>query len=84
MDERQLLSIAVDPRVGRSGVGTELFNALCDWFRSSGAEDFGIIASKTQTAALQFYNRCGAVKVGEMRLGGLNSIRFHYALPPAV
>jgi ribosomal protein S18 acetylase RimI-like enzyme len=84
MDERQLLSIAVDPLVGRSGVGTELFNALCDWFRSSGVEDFGIIAAKTQTAAVQFYDRRGAVKVGEMRLGGLDSIRFHYALPPAV
>jgi ribosomal protein S18 acetylase RimI-like enzyme len=84
MDERQLLSIAVDPRDGRSGLGTDLFNTLCDWFRSNGAEDFGIIAAKTQAAALQFYKRRGAVKVGEMTLGGLSSIRFHYALRPGV
>jgi ribosomal protein S18 acetylase RimI-like enzyme len=84
MDERQLLSIAVDPQDGRLGLGTDLFNALCDWFRSRGAQDFGIIAATTQTAALHFYHRRGAVKVGEMTLGGLSSIRFHYTLPSAL
>jgi ribosomal protein S18 acetylase RimI-like enzyme len=80
MDERQLLSIAVDPDDLRSGVGTGLFNALCDWFRSRGAEDFGVIAAKTQTAALDFYKRRGAAEVGETRLGGLSSIRFRCVL----
>ena len=82
MDERQLLSIAVDPGDLRSGVGTGLFSALRGWFRSQGAEDFGVIAAKTQTAALHFYRRCGAAEVGETRLGGLSSIRFRYALRP--
>ena len=80
MDERQLLSIAVDPGDLRSGVGIGLFNALRGWFRSHDAEDFGVIAAKTQTAALHFYRRCGAAEVGETRLGGLNSIRFRYVL----
>ena len=81
MDERQLLSIAVDPIELRSGVGTGVFSALCDWFRSCGAEDFGIIAAKTQTAALHFYRRRGATEVGETSLGGLSSIRFRCGLP---
>lgn len=80
MDERQLLSIAVDPGDLRSGVGIGLFSALRGWFRSHGAEDFGVIAAKTQTAALHFYRRCGAAEVGETRLGGLSSIRFRYVL----
>jgi GNAT superfamily N-acetyltransferase len=80
MDERQLLSIAVDPRNLRSGVATGLFAALCGWFRSRGAEDFGVIAAKTQTAALQFYKRSGAVEVGETTLGGLSSVRFRCVL----
>ena len=80
MDERQLLSIAVDPRDLRSGVGIGLFSALRGWFRSHGAADFGVIAAKTQTAALHFYRRCGAAEVGETRLGGLSSIRFRYVL----
>jgi GNAT superfamily N-acetyltransferase len=83
MDERQLLSIAVHPDDLRSRVGTGLFSALSDWFRSRDAEDFGVIAAKTQTAALQFYRRCGAAEVGETRLGGLSSIRFRCALHPA-
>jgi hypothetical protein len=83
MDETQLLSIAVDPRDLRSGVGTGLFGALCDWFRSRGAEDFGVVAAKTQTAALQFYRHCGAAEVRETTLGGLSSIRFRCALRPA-
>ncbi|HEY7665353.1 MAG TPA: GNAT family N-acetyltransferase [Xanthobacteraceae bacterium] len=80
VDERQLLSIAVAPGDLHSGVGTGLFGALCDWFRSRGAEDFGVIAAKTQTAALHFYRRCGAAEVGETRLGGLSSIRFRCVL----
>jgi ribosomal protein S18 acetylase RimI-like enzyme len=80
MDERQLLSIAVDPSDLRSGVGTGLFSALSGWFRSHRVEDFGVIAAKTQTAALHFYRGCGAVEVGETRLGGLSSIRFRYVL----
>ena len=63
MDERQLLSIAVDPVELRFGVGNGVFSPLCDWFRSCGAEDFGIIAAKTQTAALYFYRRRGATEV---------------------
>src|SRR5262245_23491055 len=82
MDERQLLSIAVDPDDLRSGVGTGLFSALRGWFRSQGAEDFGVIAAKTQTAALHFYRRCGAAEVGETTLGGLGSIRFRCLLRP--
>jgi ribosomal protein S18 acetylase RimI-like enzyme len=82
LDDRQLLSIAVDPSRGRLGIGTELFKALCDWFRLRGAEDFEIIAATTQAAALQFYKRLGAVEVGETRLGGLGSIRFRYVLRP--
>jgi len=80
MDERQLLSIAVDPGDLRSGVGIGLFSALRGWVRSHGAEDFGVIAAKTQTAALHFYRRCGAAEVGETTLGGLSSIRFRYVL----
>jgi GNAT superfamily N-acetyltransferase len=80
IDERQLLSIAVDPGDLRSGVATCLFNALREWFRSHGAEEFGIIAAATQTAALHFYRRCGAAEVGETTLGGLSSIRFRCTL----
>jgi ribosomal protein S18 acetylase RimI-like enzyme len=83
MDERQLLSIAVDPGCSRLGMGTDLFNALCDWFRICGAENFGIIAARTQTAALQFYKRRGATEVGETRLAGLDSVCFRYVLHPA-
>jgi ribosomal protein S18 acetylase RimI-like enzyme len=84
MDERQLLSIAVDPGAIRSGVGTNLFVALCGWFRSRRVADFGIIAAKTQTAALHFYSRCGAVQVGETTLGGLSSIQFRCVVPSDV
>ena len=80
MDERQLLSIAVDPADLRSGVGSGLFSALRGWFRSHAAEDFGVIAAKTQTAALHFYKRCGAAEIAETKLGGLSSIRFRYVL----
>jgi ribosomal protein S18 acetylase RimI-like enzyme len=82
LDDRQLLSIAVDPNSGRMGIGTELFKALCNWFRLRGARDFEIIAATTQAAALQFYQRRGAVVVGETTLGGLGSIRFRYVLRP--
>jgi GNAT superfamily N-acetyltransferase len=82
LDDRQLLSIAVDPPSGRSGIGTALFDALCDWFRVTGVDYFEIIAATTQTAALQFYGRCGAVEVGKTRLGGLDSVRFRYDLRP--
>ena len=80
MDERQLLSIAVDPDDLRSGVGIGLFTALGGWFRSHGAEDFGVIAAKSQIAALHFYRHCGAAEIGETKLGGLSSIRFRYVL----
>ena len=80
MDERQLLSIAVDPGDLRSGVGTGLFSALCDWFRSRGAEDFGVIAAKTSDCRTGFLKRRGAEEVGETRLGGLSSIRFRCEL----
>jgi Acetyltransferase (GNAT) family len=80
MDERQLLSIAVDPDDLRSGMGIGLFGALRDWFRSHGAEDFGVIAAKTQSGAPHFYRCCDAAEVGETRLGGLSSIRFRCVL----
>jgi ribosomal protein S18 acetylase RimI-like enzyme len=83
IDERQLLSIAVDPGDIRAGIGRTLFHGVQDWFRSQGADDFGIIAARTQIAALEFYRRCGAVEVGETSLGGLSSIRFRRAVPPA-
>jgi GNAT superfamily N-acetyltransferase len=82
MDERQLLSIAVDPSFIRSGVGTNLFTALRGWFPSRGVDDFGIIAAKTQSAAREFYSQCGAVNVGEMTLGGLSSIQFRCVVRP--
>lgn len=82
VDDCQLLSIAVVPDCGRSGVGTVLFGAICDWFRQRGADQFEIVAAKTQLAALSFYVRRGAAKVGETNLGGLNSVLFRHIIRP--
>ena len=76
--ERQLLSIAVDPQIGRLGVGTGLFNAL--WFRQGRGRFWHYRRHDTdgRAALLRPPRRS---KVGEMTLGGLSSIRFHYTLP---
>lgn len=76
--DRQLLSIAVATEYGRSGIGRVLFHALALWFRQHGAEHFDILSAFSQKAALQFYERHGASKVGETTLGGLPSILFRY------
>jgi GNAT superfamily N-acetyltransferase len=84
LDDRQLLSIAVDLGSSRLGIGTSLFNAVCEWFRLQGVSDFEIIAATTQTAALRFYKRCGAAEVGKTKLGGLDAVRFRYRSHPTM
>jgi ribosomal protein S18 acetylase RimI-like enzyme len=73
IDEAQLLSIAVAANQKREGHATRLFAALSQWFFQQGRAHFHIIASDTQQAALAFYRKEGAVVVGTMDLGGLNS-----------
>ena len=72
-DDAQLLSIAVAADQKREGHATRLFAALSQWFAHQGRAHFHIIASDTQQAALAFYRKEGAVVVGTMDLGGLNS-----------
>jgi GNAT superfamily N-acetyltransferase len=80
LGECQLLSIAVASDNGRSGVGSALFVALCQWFRSVGVTSFEIIAATTQAPALQFYKRRGAVEIDRAVLGGLESLILLYVL----
>ena len=76
ISDSQLLSIAVNCTDSRTGVGADLFEALSCWFREMYSTSFDIIVAETQTAAIKFYKRCGAVIIGQTELGGLHSIHF--------
>ena len=77
----ELLSIAVDPRFQRSGVGAELLRQFQLKLPAYQFHKFQVTASETQKAALKFYRKHGGVIVSETDLGGLRSFTFVMPAP---
>jgi GNAT superfamily N-acetyltransferase len=77
----ELLSMAVASSRTGIGIGRELLESLCHWFSEMGMTSFDIIAADTQVAALRFYAHHGAIAIGRIELGGLQSVHFRYPLP---
>ena len=62
--EAQLLTIAVDPKSGRRGVGTALLSALSSRARAAGCSSVTFEVSERNAPARAFYTRAGARVVG--------------------
>ena len=69
----ELLSLAVQPKVSRRGIGSALFAQVQEEFRRRGVEWFKVLAADTQKSAIAFYASLGGKVVGSTELGGLRS-----------
>lgn len=66
----QLVSMWVAPSHRRSGVGSQLVNAIADWARAEGAGVLRLVVTSNNQRAIQFYQRLGfaiTAKIGPYR-----------------
>ena len=64
----ELLSIVVDPTWRGKDVANKLYNQLVEAFRERGVEEFRITVGASLAAAHRFYQRMGAVVVGQTQV----------------
>jgi ribosomal-protein-alanine N-acetyltransferase len=65
--EAEILTIGVDPRYGRSGLGWRLMRAALREARDQAAESMFLEVDETNLAAVGLYRKLGFAKVGERR-----------------
>ncbi len=65
--EAEILTIAVDARFGRCGLGWRLMQAAMREARSRGSEEMFLEVDEANVAAVGLYTRLGFRKVGERR-----------------
>lgn len=64
LDEAEILDIAVDPALQRSGIGAALLQWACDEAQSQGATVLRLEVRATSEPALALYERYGFVRSG--------------------
>lgn len=67
----ELLSIAVNPKFLRRGIGQELFRVFQRAMRDEGVSTFHIVMADTQKVAAEFYKKQNCRFDGEQTIGGL-------------
>lgn len=65
--EAEILTIGVDPRYGRGGLGWRLMRAALREARDRSAESMFLEVDETNLAAIGLYRKLGFAKVGERR-----------------
>ena len=65
--EAEILTVGVDPRYGRAGLGWRLMQAAVGRARQDGAETMFLEVDQANVAALALYRRLGFRKVGERK-----------------
>jgi len=64
LDEAEILDVAVDPALRRSGIGAALVNWACDEARQRGASVLRLEVRATSGPAIALYERFGFVRSG--------------------
>jgi ribosomal-protein-alanine N-acetyltransferase len=64
-DEAELITIAVDPRWRKKGMGRALMNALLEDLAMTAARRLFLEVAADNAAALRLYTRLGFAKIGE-------------------
>lgn len=66
-DEAELITIAVDPKWRKKGVGLALINAALDDLRMTPSRKLFLEVADDNPAALSLYRKLGFAKIGERR-----------------
>ncbi len=75
-----VISMWVDPQYRRAGVGSLLIDGLKTWAREHGMRELKLLVTSVNQAAIDFYERIGFEKSGEIKPYPNNAALFEYEM----
>ncbi|MEM9224608.1 MAG: GNAT family N-acetyltransferase [Pseudomonadota bacterium] len=82
--DAELITVAVDPKMQRQGLGRALMGAVEDKARGAGATTLNLYTNAKMLENLALYPALGFAEIGRRYEAGFNRVYFSKTLPPAM